>query len=213
MDTGGGAGGVQVDGSFFVVGVVFCTVQAQSCEHLACSIHPEPTSARSNPKKKVKKSRKKSVVEKMRSPRLSSSSSSRAMAAALPNPKRSAADPLPVFGGGGSGGGGGGEAAAAKRRRTVVPAAALTAKIAALEAAVDSGKTREAALGRRIAELEAENATLRKRPRLPERPAALQQLVQALGGRERDLEIAETKAEGGGDVGGKGQKGGVVSLW
>ena len=45
-----------------------------------------------------------------------------------------------------------------------------------------------------MAELEADNArlmievaTLRLRPRLPEPPAALQQLVRALGAHERDL--------------------------
>ena len=70
-------------------------------------------------------------------------------------------------------------------------AAALSQKIVDLEAAVATGKAREAAQCRRIAALEAENATLRtrlrKRPRLPEPPAALQQLVRALGARERDL--------------------------
>ena len=61
-----------------------------------------------------------------------------------------------------------------KRRSGVVSAAALTQKIAALEAAVASGKAREAAQGRRTAELEADNARLsvevtafRNRPRLP----------------------------------------------
>ena len=76
----------------------------------------------------------------------------------------------------------------AKRRRTAVSAAALTQKIVALEAAVASGKAREVAQDRRIAELEEDNlrqsievATLRKRPRLPEPALALQQLVRALG--------------------------------
>ena len=69
------------------------------------------------------------------------------------NPKRPAADAIaflacgsPAFDNG-----------AGKRRRTVVPAAALTAKIAALEAAVASGKAREAAQDRRIAALETQN--------------------------------------------------------
>ena len=88
-------------------------------------------------------------------------------------------------------------ASAAKRPRTTadsagtampaVDAAALSQKIVDLEAAVATGKAREAVQGRRIAALEAENATLRLRPRLPEPPAALQQLVRALGARERDL--------------------------
>ena len=84
---------------------------------------------------------------------------------------------------------GGPASAAGKRRRTADPAAALTAnqEFAALEATVGSQ-------GRRIAGLEADNARLsievawlRKRPRLPEPAAALQQLVTALGARERDL--------------------------
>ena len=61
-------------------------------------------------------------------------------------------------------------------------------------AAVASGKAREAVQAQRIAELEVDNArlsievaTLRKRPRPPEPPAALQQLVTALGAHERDL--------------------------
>ena len=60
---------------------------------------------------------------------------------------------------------------AAKRRRTVLPAAALAAKIAALEAAVASGKARG---WPGVAEVEADNArlsievaTLRKLPQLP----------------------------------------------
>ena len=76
----------------------------------------------------------------------------------------------------------------------VVDAAALAAKVVVLEAAVASGKAREAALGQRVAEVEADNArlsievaTLRKRPRLPEPAAALQLLVRALGAHERDL--------------------------
>ena len=79
----------------------------------------------------------------------------------------------------------------AKRRRTVVPAAALAAKIAALEAAVARSKARKAAQDQRIAGLEAdnarlsnENATLRK---LPEPPATLQHLVGALNRHEQDL--------------------------
>ena len=103
------------------------------------------------------------------------------------NPKRPAAHAMAPLSGDGGG-------AAAKRRRTVVPAAALAAKIAALEAAVASGKAREAAQDRRIAALAAdnarlsnENATLRKRLRVPEPPAALQLLVRALGAHERDL--------------------------
>ena len=56
----------------------------------------------------------------------------------------------------------------------------LTQRVAALEATV-------ASQGRRIAELEAENATLRKRPRLPTPPAALKQLVGVLGRHEPDL--------------------------
>ena len=85
----------------------------------------------------------------------------------------------------------GGSAGAAKRRRTAAAssgaapepaadAAVLTQRIAVLEATV-------ASQGRRIAELEAENATLRKRPRLPTPPAALQQLVCVLGRHEPDL--------------------------
>ena len=56
----------------------------------------------------------------------------------------------------------------------------LTQRIAELEATV-------ASQGRRIAELEAENATLRKRPRLPTPSAALKQLVGVLGRHEPDL--------------------------
>ena len=74
-------------------------------------------------------------------------------------------------------------AIAAKRRRTAV--SSDTAPEPAADAAV---------LKQRIADLETdnarlctENAWLRKRPRLPEPPAALQQLVTALGARERDL--------------------------
>ena len=72
--------------------------------------------------------------------------------------------------------------------------AALTLENTMLDAAVASGKAREATLGQRNAELEAdvvrlsiEVATLRKRPRLPEPPAALQQLVRMLGVHEQDL--------------------------
>ena len=68
----------------------------------------------------------------------------------------------------------------------VVDAAALDQTIIVLEAAVANGKAKEAAQDRRIAVLEAdnarlsnENATLRKRPRLSEPPAALQQLVRS----------------------------------
>ena len=67
-----------------------------------------------------------------------------------------------------------GRAVPSARRSGVVSAAALTQKIAALDAAVASGKAREAAQGRRTAELEADNARLsvevtafRNRPRLP----------------------------------------------
>ena len=98
------------------------------------------------------------------------------------NPKRSAAG---VTAPGSASGGGGG-----KRRRTAASsgaaagpaddAAVLTQRIAELEATV-------ANQGRRIAELEAENATLRKRPRLPTPPAALKQLVGVLGRHEPDL--------------------------
>ena len=108
--------------------------------------------------------------------------------------KRSVADvdinTMPAFGGGAGDGG----AATAKRPRTIVPAAALTAEVAALVAAVASGKAREAVQAQRIAELEVdnarlsiENATLRKRPRLVPRPATLQQLVNTVGRHEPDL--------------------------
>ena len=98
------------------------------------------------------------------------------------NPKRSAEG---VTAPGSASGGGGG-----KRRRTAASlggaaepaddATVLTQRIAAPEATV-------ASQGRRIAELEAENATLRKRPRLPTPPAALKQLVGVLGRHEPDL--------------------------
>ena len=85
----------------------------------------------------------------------------------------------------------GGSAGAAKRRRTAAassgaapePAAdavVLTQRIAVLEATV-------ASQGRRIAELEAENATLRKRPRPAAGAGTLQRLVGALGRHESDL--------------------------
>ena len=82
-----------------------------------------------------------------------------------------------------------------KRPRTATTPVAIDAaalvmahkKIAELEATVIGAKAREAAQGQRIAALEADNAWLRKRQRLPEPPAALQQLVQALGMREPDL--------------------------
>ena len=123
----------------------------------------------------------------MRRPRLPPSpkgASAVPAADAAANVKRSAANAMaggssPAFGVGG--------AAAAKRRRTVVPVAALTAKIVALEAAVASGSREIAELEADNARLSIENTTLRLRPRLPEPPAALQQLVRALGMRERDL--------------------------
>ena len=96
------------------------------------------------------------------------------------NPKRSAVKaliPLPAAVGGGGGSAAfadDGGSVPAKRRRTVDRAAALMARIAALEAAVTSGKVREAALKAAVAGLEADNArlsvevaSLRKRPRLP----------------------------------------------
>jgi len=124
-------------------------------------------------------------------------------------PKR----PLPADAGGNGGGGplrdddntacNADLAASAKRRRTplspetampAVDTAALAQENASLKAAVASGKAREVVLGQRVAEVEADNAqlsievaTLRKRLRLPEPPAALQQLVRMLGAHERDL--------------------------
>ena len=105
-------------------------------------------------------------------------------------PKRSAADATGPQSAAGGGGGGGGGASAAKRRRTAAgsnpapgpaaDAAVLTQRIAQLEATVVSQ-------GRRIAKLEAENATLRKPPRLPEPAAALKQLVSVLGAHEPNL--------------------------
>ena len=102
------------------------------------------------------------------------------------NPKRPAAD-RPS--------GGCDDPPVTKRPRTATTPVAIDAaalvmahkKIAELEATVIGAKAREAAQGQRIAALEADNAWLRKRQRLPEPPAALQQLVQALGMREPDL--------------------------
>ena len=95
------------------------------------------------------------------------------------------------------------DTAAAKRRRTEIAAdtampidvtAALTDRIAVLEAAVTCGRARGAVQEMRIAELEAGNARLsieiielRKRPQLPVPAAALKQLVGALGLHEPDL--------------------------
>ena len=67
----------------------------------------------------------------------------------------------------------------AKRRRTQT--------IAELEATVASQGRQIAELGAANAALEAENATLRKRPRLPTTSAALKQLVGVLGVHEPDL--------------------------